>query len=447
MKNRMHLYIFVLFLVLFPACSSDDGPVDPGGGDPADSTAPAAVTNLAVSASTETSITVSWTAPGDDGDTGTAAQYDIRHAATAIDAGSWDSATAVTAPAPVEAGTAQNVVIHKPTKSDLYVGLKTADEAGNWSELSNIIMHSFSDSPEQVHQLTDEHENREPCLSDGVVTWIRRVGANYDIFRADLNQASPDITQLTTDGGEKSHLSATATRAVWQHRSDNSEDWEIWTYVQGGSPEVNQFTDNDDRDQYPVLAGDGDIAWLRGNTMFEKVMFYNANTASESIISDDCCPTSDYSNDPPAAHAGMVVWRSWLRSQGGPHKAFIWEDGLTTEITADVEANIARDFVIHDGELAYEYSGSPTQIAYWDGTTAQVVGPGVTPSLYDGRIAYTNWDGGDYEVHYWDGSQSRQITDNNDIHDSQMSLWGDLLVWCSRFEDGGLWQIFYMELE
>ena len=39
-----------------------------------DTTAPAAVSNLATSDPTSNSITLSWTAPGDDGSTGTADQ-------------------------------------------------------------------------------------------------------------------------------------------------------------------------------------------------------------------------------------------------------------------------------------------------------------------------------------------------------------------------------------
>ena len=44
-----------------------------------DTTAPAAVSNLATSSPTSSSITLSWTAPGDDGNTGTATTYDIRY--------------------------------------------------------------------------------------------------------------------------------------------------------------------------------------------------------------------------------------------------------------------------------------------------------------------------------------------------------------------------------
>ena len=48
-----------------------------GGGD---TTAPATVSNLATSSPTSSSLLLSWTAPGDDGSTGTATTYDLRTA-------------------------------------------------------------------------------------------------------------------------------------------------------------------------------------------------------------------------------------------------------------------------------------------------------------------------------------------------------------------------------
>ena len=54
---------------------------------------------------TQTSITLTWTAPGDDGDIGTAASYDIRYSLSSINASNWNDATQVTGePSPQTAG-------------------------------------------------------------------------------------------------------------------------------------------------------------------------------------------------------------------------------------------------------------------------------------------------------------------------------------------------------
>ncbi len=61
-----------------------------------DTTPPAAVSNLSCSNLTTTSVQLNWTAPGDDGNTGTATTYDIRYSTSAITAGNFSSATQVT---------------------------------------------------------------------------------------------------------------------------------------------------------------------------------------------------------------------------------------------------------------------------------------------------------------------------------------------------------------
>ncbi len=105
-----------------------------------DTVAPAAVTNLATSSPTTSSITLTWTAPGDNGSTGTATTYDIRYSTSTINAGNWASATQVTGePAPLVAGTNQNMVITGLNpNTTYYFAIETADEVPNWSGLSNV---------------------------------------------------------------------------------------------------------------------------------------------------------------------------------------------------------------------------------------------------------------------------------------------------------------------
>jgi hypothetical protein len=60
-------------------------------------------------------------------------------------------------------GTEQSVTIDTAGKRDIHFGLKTADEASNWSSLSNVVMASVDDAF-VVHQLTSEGYNDDPCL-------------------------------------------------------------------------------------------------------------------------------------------------------------------------------------------------------------------------------------------------------------------------------------------
>jgi hypothetical protein len=92
------------------------------------------------------SVTLSWTAPGDDGTTGTAAQYEVRVSTSPIDAGNFASATLVAnPPAPLAAGTAQAMLVGGLLPSTPYwIAVRTADERGNWSPISNVVSFTTS---------------------------------------------------------------------------------------------------------------------------------------------------------------------------------------------------------------------------------------------------------------------------------------------------------------
>jgi len=105
--------------------------------------------SLTVMSATPTSVTLTWTAPGDDGNIGTASLYDIRYSTSLINESNWDQATQVTGePAPQEAGSAESFDVSGLNPGTVYYfAIKTADEVSNWSPLSNVI--SKSTLPEQ----------------------------------------------------------------------------------------------------------------------------------------------------------------------------------------------------------------------------------------------------------------------------------------------------------
>jgi hypothetical protein len=124
--------VAALFL-LFGACSKDPAA-------PTDTTPPAAVNDLVAINPSSNSIMLTWTAPGDDGRTGTAAQYDIRYSQNPLTEAIWPSAEqAAGEPSPRPAGSADTFVVTglNPTTT-YYFALKTADAEGNWSAKSII---------------------------------------------------------------------------------------------------------------------------------------------------------------------------------------------------------------------------------------------------------------------------------------------------------------------
>lgn len=86
-------------------------------------------------------VTLRWTAPGDDGMSGRAYSYQILYSRTPITEDNWPSARVASwAPVPAMAGTKQEAIV-----SDLEVGvryyftIRTCDDVGNWSGISNIV--------------------------------------------------------------------------------------------------------------------------------------------------------------------------------------------------------------------------------------------------------------------------------------------------------------------
>jgi hypothetical protein len=104
------------------------------------------------------SLTLEWTAPGDDAGIGTAQNYEARFSVTRPDTTSgtamaawWAAATVIpNLPAPAVAGTVQSVGV-VPVGGFLggntyYFVLRARDDAGNWSAFSNVAFRAVPDT-------------------------------------------------------------------------------------------------------------------------------------------------------------------------------------------------------------------------------------------------------------------------------------------------------------
>lgn len=101
-------------------------------------------TPAAHAGATATALTLSWTSPGDDSLTGTATQFDLRYSATPITSANFSTCTRVTGlPAPAPAGTTQSfTVLGLSANTTYYFAIRAADERGNWSGLSNVVVRT-----------------------------------------------------------------------------------------------------------------------------------------------------------------------------------------------------------------------------------------------------------------------------------------------------------------
>ncbi len=102
---------------------------------------PADITDLTPALVSESSVTLQWTAPGDDGDQGIATRYEIRYSTSQITEENFYQATAVSnPPAPRDAGTLESAVVDSLSPgTTYYFALRTYDDANNPSAISNVV--------------------------------------------------------------------------------------------------------------------------------------------------------------------------------------------------------------------------------------------------------------------------------------------------------------------
>ena len=183
----------LLLLLGLLACSDDDGTTPP---PPADTTPPARIQDLTAERAPTGGVTLSWTAPGEDGAKGQAAHYELRYDTVPLVESAWDSAEVVaTSRTPASPGTREDLSVAGLPTGVLYFGIRTADEVPNWSELSNIAAVGALTPPDPIRDLSVRMAGPEQvwvvCTVPGSPVQDRRVVA-YD-----LRYAESPITEGT----------------------------------------------------------------------------------------------------------------------------------------------------------------------------------------------------------------------------------------------------------
>jgi formylglycine-generating enzyme required for sulfatase activity len=171
-----------------------------------DTTAPAVVTDLSTRLNDAGSVTLSWTAPGDDENVGTASLYEFYMAETAFEAETVGTVTEITArPFPLTAGTTQSFEVDGLTSgTTYYFGFFASDESGNKSPLSVLssalmttpTLSAGSVSPDSADVGTTftfsviytDAENDAPVVSTVIVD-----GVEYNMSTL-TDEANPDYT-------------------------------------------------------------------------------------------------------------------------------------------------------------------------------------------------------------------------------------------------------------
>lgn len=116
----------------------------PGEDDPIP---PSQVNDLSVSDTSFISVTLQWTATGDDGNVGIARAYDLRYSTSPIIESNWNAATRVIGePPPQPPGSTETFEVDGLSLGTTYFfGIKVLDNVGNTSILSNIVSATTDD--------------------------------------------------------------------------------------------------------------------------------------------------------------------------------------------------------------------------------------------------------------------------------------------------------------
>src|SRR3989339_615542 len=169
-----------------------------------DATAPSTINNLTTSEITTTSITLNWTAVGDDGTTGTASSYDIRYATYSITSSNFSNASAPPAgePTPRIGGSNESfTVTGLSSDTTYYFGLKVADEVPNYSVISNIasgktqlVVVVDSTAPATIGTLAANN----PTMDSITLRWVS-VGDDGTTGRASIYDIRYQTYVITSD--------------------------------------------------------------------------------------------------------------------------------------------------------------------------------------------------------------------------------------------------------
>jgi ferredoxin len=159
---------------------------------PLDTTPPAAITNLSAEVIADT-VTLSWTATGDDGNSGTAFCYDLRCHTVPITEQNWLTATPIPTSPPANSGSPESLnITDLETNITYYFAIKAEDDNYNISDISNIceaviVMEIDITPPSAITNLS---------VIDGQSSYNNRITINWTAPGDDGNTGTCDSYEI-----------------------------------------------------------------------------------------------------------------------------------------------------------------------------------------------------------------------------------------------------------
>ncbi len=269
-KHGRILALLLTFCTLvLVGCGGDDDTVTPPPPKPVvDTTSPAAITDLACTDRTAGSVTLGWTATGDDAATGTATSYDVRYALTAIDSAGFLTAFQATGePTPKLAGQAETfTVTGLVSNTHYYFAIKASDEASNTSAVSNSP-DTTTDVPDYFQITTNVASDACPAYSpDGeMIVFQSQRGYGNEIYIKSAKVSGGPATQITSFSDASNAYNSQFP--TWSPSGDSlafssnvDGTFDIWVVdISGGAPytPVKITSGGSSNERYPEWSRDG----------------------------------------------------------------------------------------------------------------------------------------------------------------------------------------------
>jgi hypothetical protein len=211
-------------------------------------------------------------------------------------------------------------------------------------------------------------------------------------------------------------------------------------------------TDGDTSNYTPTLYN-GKIAWFTieahppsGTSLF-RIKYWDGTRDADGNPDYKQVTPDDMYGLFPSLYNDQIAWFGW-RTGGGNllrNHIYFWDGTLNDSGMADIKQITQNDRAmsyvsLYKGQIAWaanDEDGSntiPRNIFFWDGAFGPSDNTRVIQidddsdrkqrcTLYSGRIVWSEWDGHDYEIFYWNGMEDadgspgvRQLT-NNEVDD------------------------------
>ncbi len=213
---------------------------------------------------------------------------------------------------------------------------------------------------------------------------------------------------------------------------------------------ISHVTDDNKNDIFPSLrngyavwykVGDGVYMWDTSNDLStaQKVFDPLSNRPAELFFANDSSLKSLSSFGQKVAFWGNYSLDLGLNFYD-TDAIGLWDGNSTSWI----DYNAQKPSLYQDNIAYSKYDGHDYEIIVKKGAFEANVSNNsrndYSPSLFGETVAWYGNDGNDYEIYYWDGNTKRQLT-NNGNDDKYPSLYDGKIAW--QGYDGNDWEIYY----